>query len=94
MSAQTDVDFVLFLYTIYPLVFSLFPALMDRNPPTQRSRYSFDGNIMVFASEEEGMFVFGRVLSLVGLVILFGLEVHFVDEDIEIYMRKHDFTLK
>lgn len=49
---------------------------------------------MVFASEEEGMFVFGRVLSLVGLVILFGLEVHFVDEDIETYMRKHDFTLK
>ena len=66
MSAQTDVDFVLF-YIPY---------------------------IMVFASEEEGMFVFGRVLSLVGLVILFGLEVHFVDEDIETYMRKHDFTLK
>ena len=82
-----------FIYHISPR-FSLFPALMDRNPPTQRSRYSFDGNIMVFASEEEGMFVFGRVLSLVGLVILFGLEVHFVDEDIETYMRKHDFTLK
>ena len=97
MSAQTDVDFVLFIYYISLRFYVSCSIGQDPSHLSESTVFPLildDNTIMVITQEGEGKFVFGRVLSLVGLVILFGLEAHFADEGIETYVRKPDFAQK